>query len=255
MDFKNSYDMTIYEVLSEDLKKYTSTSVSGSGGGGFVSGSGGHISDVNISSTTNYHSDQIIWLKNLQSGAEERVEFKSFNIEARAGHKLLFVRDKRRDGMLERIVNINTGKMFNAYGCYNNSPNGRGGFTGRFLVPLGYALVFSIPFVSVVHAITAFFVNVIGGRGFWVSDAHVPSAMSYGLIGATMSSIMFYFTLSFMISGKHIMDVLGLSIVYFFVYILYFFLTINIEYSFVTKQGKLLDDYLVNYVKELNLKT
>jgi hypothetical protein len=249
MDFKNNYEITVYEVLSEDLKKYTSTSVSGSGGGGYVSATGGHVSDVKISSETYYHSDQIIWLKNLQSGAESRVEFKSFNIEARVGHRLLFARDNSRGGLLERVVNIDTGKRFNAYGCYHDESVS---FWYRFFASFGYALLFSIPLLSIVPAIIGFFVNFIGGRGFWLRNAYIPRARTYGLVLTIVSVGFFALTIKLLLGSKS-SEAIVVSIFSMPFYLIYIFIIINRDLAYVTKQGKLLDDYLANYIKSINL--
>lgn len=115
MNFDDICEGTIYEVLEEDTKVYTSTSVSG--GGGYVGNSGGRINTV--SSTVHHHSDQHIWLKNLDTGKEEKYEFGSFNIPARVGHKLYCVFNKKT-GKFERVVNLNTGEKSSGNGIFTS---------------------------------------------------------------------------------------------------------------------------------------
>jgi hypothetical protein len=54
------------------------------------------------------HSDQEIWVRNIESGQERKFNFKSFNVDVREEHKILCVWNKN-SYELERILNINTG--------------------------------------------------------------------------------------------------------------------------------------------------
>ena len=111
----DQYLVKLYDVVSSTLHKYTSTHVSGGGGstsghissfagGGYVSGS-----TAPITSRVEEHSDQEIWLKDAETGEEERYEFKSFNVPAREGHRFLLAWN-RQSRRMERAVNVTAGK-------------------------------------------------------------------------------------------------------------------------------------------------
>jgi hypothetical protein len=119
------YLAKLYDVISSTVHKYTSTHVSG--GGGYTSGhissfsGGGYVSGntAPITSRVEEHSDQEIWLKDVETGEEERYEFKSFNVPAREGHRFLLAWN-RQSRLMERAVNVTAGETFAAHGVYND---------------------------------------------------------------------------------------------------------------------------------------
>lgn len=101
----------VYEVLDTQSHKYSTTQVSGGG----TNAAGG----VNpLSSSVTHHSDQEIWAKNLDTGKERKFDFRSFNIDARPGHKLMVVWHQP-SGRMERIINNTTGDTYAARGIFN----------------------------------------------------------------------------------------------------------------------------------------
>jgi hypothetical protein len=121
----DQYLVKLYDVVSSTVHKYTSTHVSGGGGStsGHISSfsGGGYVSGntAPITSRVEEHSDQEIWLKDVETGEEERYEFKSFNVPAREGHRFLLAWN-RQSRLMERAVNVTTGETFAAYGVYND---------------------------------------------------------------------------------------------------------------------------------------
>ena len=96
---------SVFEVLNSSTHKYSSTAVSSD-------------NTNTIRSTVTHHSDQELWLKDLDSGKDRKFDFTSFNVDAQPGHKLLMIWDKK-GGRLERIINPNTSITNAAYGIYN----------------------------------------------------------------------------------------------------------------------------------------
>jgi hypothetical protein len=121
----DQYLVKLYDVVSSTVHKYSSTHVSGGGGStsGHISSftGGGYVSGntAPIVSRVEEHSDQEIWLRDIETGEEERYEFKSFNVPAREGHRFLLAwhRPSKR---MERAVNVTAGETFAAYGVYND---------------------------------------------------------------------------------------------------------------------------------------
>ncbi len=147
--FDDKFEIEHYEVLGDEVQKYTSTSVSG---GGY----GKHATPVR--STTHYHSDQHIWLKNLRTGKEEDFEFTSFNVSARPGHKLMCIFD-RKHGLFERVVNLDTGKVSSGSGVFNKSSSSPGVISSVLLSILFSAFCFIHMMPLVYLAITIYVTN------------------------------------------------------------------------------------------------
>lgn len=103
-DSNELYSHAVYEVLNENTHKYSSTSVSGGGS----NGTGG---TSNVSSNTTYHSDQDVWVKNIETDKERKLELITFNIDVRPGHKLLCVTNKKTK-LFERIINLDTDTVY-----------------------------------------------------------------------------------------------------------------------------------------------
>ncbi|MCP1727213.1 hypothetical protein J2T60_001178 [Natronospira proteinivora] len=134
----------MYEVLDSNLHKYSSTAVSG--GGSNVHGGIDHIS-----TTVTHHSDQELWVRDVDSDQERQFQFSQFNVAARPGHKLLVIWD-RLGNRMERIVNKNT-EVTNAAGGVYNTWAPRNQFLrhplGRFLFnPVMMAGLSLIPFLG-----------------------------------------------------------------------------------------------------------
>ena len=79
-------------VLNND--KYSKTHVSSSGGGGYVSQYGGHVSAPQVTSSTTTHQE--IWIKS-ESGAEESLQLVGFDIPLRPGHKITLISAGNKD--------------------------------------------------------------------------------------------------------------------------------------------------------------
>ncbi|WP_111642863.1 hypothetical protein [Marinimicrobium alkaliphilum] len=103
---------SLYEVIDQNVHRYSTTSVSGGG-------SDMHGNIQNIQSSVTRHSEQELWVKNVDSGKERKLEFNSFNVDARPGHKLLLIWDAARDN-LERVINLDTEIKYHAGGAYND---------------------------------------------------------------------------------------------------------------------------------------
>lgn len=153
----------VYEVLDTAAHKYSTTQVSGGG----TNAAGG----VNpLSSSVTHHSEQELWVKDLDSGRERKFDFRSFNIDARPGHRLLLVRHQP-SGRIERIINNNTGDTYAAYGIFNTWAN-RNAFihsTGlRLANALFIAVASLIPllgwvFIGIGHLIGVFTGGLLAG--------------------------------------------------------------------------------------------
>lgn len=131
MSLKGKYSTEIVEVIDENTQKYSSTDVSSA----HVPGA----RDMITSKVTN-HSDQSLWVRKLDTGKELKLSFTAFNVDARPGHRLMLVRNDETE-LLERIVNLNTDEMSDAYSTYRSRPG------ARFLSPASWAfsmLVFSL---------------------------------------------------------------------------------------------------------------
>ena len=106
------------EVLSQDTQKYASTQ---------VHGGGGHVTTINgvtagrideVSSTTTFHQDQALWVKDLLTGKEMHLEFKDFSVAARPGHVLTVLFDPVSDKW-ERLINETSGAVSHGRGNFN----------------------------------------------------------------------------------------------------------------------------------------
>lgn len=93
MNFDDICEGTVYEVLEEDTKKYVTTVLT--------------------------HTDQHLWLKNVETGEEKKYKFGSFKIETRVGHKLYCVINKKTHSF-ERIVNLKTREVSNGNGSFRS---------------------------------------------------------------------------------------------------------------------------------------
>lgn len=103
----------VYEVIDQSTHRYSSTSVSGGG----VDSISGRIQEV--SSSVTHHSDQEIWLQDLDGGRQRKLDISSFNIDVRPGHRVIMVWDKAT-GRLERILNVDTQIKNHCNGIYND---------------------------------------------------------------------------------------------------------------------------------------
>ncbi|KZY73509.1 hypothetical protein A3740_18880 [Oleiphilus sp. HI0068] len=142
MEHNTSHDFFVsacYEVLDERVSKYTSTDVYGSPS---ISGGG-----TSISSSTSYHQDQEIWVKNVETEKESKLNFKTFNIDVRPGHKLLLITN-RNTGKVERAINLTTDQVFVGNGDVNNKEVSQTSMSANIIVSLLYAFLISLPFAS-----------------------------------------------------------------------------------------------------------
>ncbi|MGK2231118.1 MAG: hypothetical protein ACI92O_000276 [Colwellia sp.] len=71
-----------------------------------------------IRSTTHHHSDQTIWLLNLDTGAEEKFSFTTFNVDVRKDHKILIAYNKQNK-LIERFVNLSMDEAYYGDGIFN----------------------------------------------------------------------------------------------------------------------------------------
>lgn len=150
MNISEMYTIAVYEVLGEETHKYSSTKVTG--GGGYVSTTGNrvHGHTESVRSVTEYHSDQQVWVKDIESGKERQFQFTTYNIAVRPGHRVICAWNNETD-KLERIVNLNTGAINHANGYYNSTS-----IIDKSAAVLGSLLAsfyYSIPFLSVIAVV------------------------------------------------------------------------------------------------------
>lgn len=107
---RKNFTFQVYEVLDSSTHRYTSTTLKSSGS--TVVASNVVVSTPSISSSTNFHSDQEIWVRALDTGKERKFEFSEFNIDVRPEHQLLCVWDKKE---LCLVKNLNTNQLHFTY--------------------------------------------------------------------------------------------------------------------------------------------
>lgn len=149
----------VYEVLDENRHKYTSTTVSGGG----TNLSGGIDA---ISSSVSHHSDQEIWVQDLDSGSQRKFDFSSFNVDVRPGHKLIVVWDQAR-GSLERVINIDTQTRYHGGGAYNTWDGSHVFLRSRIgrVLNAGMISLFSmVPLLGWALMALLSLISVLGGR-------------------------------------------------------------------------------------------
>ena len=133
------FTYTPFQVLEERTHKYSSIVISG---GGSVAGMGGAPIKP-VSSSTTHHSDQGVWVKNLETGSEDKITFPTgHNIEVRPGHRIVVVRNKRK---IVRTFVVDTGYSFGRDQIYNPWMFSRAAFVAR---SAGHATVAMIPWVG-----------------------------------------------------------------------------------------------------------
>jgi hypothetical protein len=140
------------EVLSQDTQKYASTQ---------VQGGGGHVMTVNgvttgrlneVRSTTTFHQDQSLWLRDASTGQELHIEFKDFSFPTRPGQVLTVLYDPESKDW-ERLVNETSGAVSYGRGKFNPDSVQRCIKEGRGGMVIGLALV--IPFINLVAGLIA----------------------------------------------------------------------------------------------------
>ena len=108
---KRKWNVSEFEVLDAQTHHFTSTSVRG--GGGQVSNTDGivqgHINP--ISSTTDFHRNQEIWVRDLINGGESRLEFGDMEVAVRPGHKVIALSDPETNKFV-RVYNVNTRMIY-----------------------------------------------------------------------------------------------------------------------------------------------
>lgn len=106
------------EVLSQDTQKYTSTQVEG--GGGYVTTINGVTTGRmnEVQSTTTFHRDQSLWLRDTLTGKELHIEFKNFSFPTRPGQVLTILYDPVSEEW-ERLVNETSGALSHGRGKFN----------------------------------------------------------------------------------------------------------------------------------------
>jgi len=251
MNIAELYSTSVYEVLGEDTQKYTSTSVSG--GGGYVAGSGGtaYGQSAPVTSTTHYHSDQDVWVRDLETGNERKFEFNSFNVDVRPGHRIICAWNNESE-KLERIVNVDTDTKHTGGGVYNDW-SGVGKSLSESRGPFWASLLrFSwwpaIPFFSAWHALFALFKYCLAGTGpYWVEKA--PGIRRNGLLLLITDGVLLLWAI--MLANQwHV----GMEEWIFYMMIAVIPLTIfhmNIikaEFKVVKAHSNALDDYLNGYI-------
>lgn len=253
MDIGQKYSTSLYEVLDESTQKYSSTSVSG--GSGYVSGSNGttYGNSSPVTSTTHYHSDQGVWVRNLDTGSERKFQFNSFNVDVRPGHKILCAWNDETEKM-ERLINISTDTVYAAGGDYNDwTKNGKilSAPKGIFWTSLlKFSWWASIPFLCVFNALKAFFSYFITGKGpFWKEKA--KGIKKYGALLLVLDVFLFFWALN--IADQYTVRAED-WITYMFVAIISFTILhmkiIKAEFKVVKAHSDALDAYLVAYVAD-----
>lgn len=162
---------TPYEVLSEQTHKYSTTHISGGGTDAMAT-------RINpITSRTTVHSDQELWLRNLENGREEKLTLRSLNIDARPGHRLVMATKKTGD--LVRAYVINTGNSFGLDRVYNPWRVSLQDFIALGALCLVLCL---IPFVGPIVVFAQMLVNMFGGRLF--TDDTRTNAIRLAMLGS-----------------------------------------------------------------------
>lgn len=110
LDIASLYDTAFYEVVDERTHKYSSTD---------VHESTDFAGNSRVSSNVSYHSDQNVWVKDVETGKERKFSFNSYNISVRPGHKILCAWNKKTS-KLERVINLTTDTTYAAGGVYND---------------------------------------------------------------------------------------------------------------------------------------
>ncbi|NOQ94339.1 MAG: hypothetical protein GQ547_06865 [Methylophaga sp.] len=251
MNIAENYTTSLYEILGEDTQKYTSTSVSG--GGGYVSGANGTVygGTAPVTSTTNYHSDQDIWVRNIETGNERKFEFNSYNIAVRPGHKILCSWSNKSE-KLERIINISTGTTYAGDGVYNDWTgagkvfSGSGGAFWTSFLRLSWWP--AIPFFSVLHALFAFFKYFISGTGpYWNEKA--PSIKKNGMMLLITDALLFFWAMNIANQWRVSMaDWIVYMIVAVIPLTILHMKIIKAEFEVVKAHSDELDAYLGNYI-------
>ena len=136
-----NWQINEYEVLDSQSHHYTSTSVSGGGGQisqreGFIEG---HINA--ITSQTDFHRDQEVWVRNLKGGKESKFDFSDFDLSVRPGHRLVILTDPETNE-IERIYNRNT-EGFYSPGRLNKSTSHKK--SQAWVHAIMYTVTISIP--------------------------------------------------------------------------------------------------------------
>jgi hypothetical protein len=147
--------LTPYEVLSEQTHKYSTTHI-------FGGGTDAMSTRINpITSRTTVHSDQELWLRNLDDGCEEKRTLRSLNIDVRPGHRLVMA--TKNSGDLVRAHVVNPGHSFGLDRVYNPWRVKLQDFIALGALCLMLCL---IPFVGPIIVFAQMLVNVFGGRLF-----------------------------------------------------------------------------------------
>lgn len=103
-------------------------------------------------SKTSIIQDQEIWVKNVETEKESKLNFKTFNIDVRPGHKLLLITN-RNTGKVERAINLTTDQVFVGNGDVNNKKVSQTSMLANTLFALLYAFLISLPYVSFIGVI------------------------------------------------------------------------------------------------------
>jgi len=251
MNISEMYSTAAYEVLDENTQKYTSTSVSG--GGGHVSISNREVSSSisPITSTTHYHADQNIWVKNIETGKEQKLQFSTFNIDVRPGHRILCAWNDKSE-KLERVINLNTGEKHAGGGVYNDwSGNGKTlkNSKGRFISSL-FKLSWwpSIPFLAGLHALFAFFQYFLSGKGIYWGEKG-PNIRKYGAVLLALDGVLLLWAMN--ITGQNfvmIEDWISYMVVSVVAFTFIHMKVIEDEFIAIKKHSDLLDQYLNEYI-------
>ncbi|GAA3972203.1 hypothetical protein [Allohahella marinimesophila] len=108
MNIEELYSVKIYDVLSDDTQRYATTSIQGSGDR--------YRSEV--SSTTEHHTLQAVWVKDSDTGKEQKLNFDNYEIDVRPGHRILIATNKS-EKRIERVINLSTDDVRYYRGVYN----------------------------------------------------------------------------------------------------------------------------------------
>lgn len=255
MNIESIYNTQVYEVLSENTHKYSSTSVSG--GGGYVSGHNGNVSGKisSVESQTHFHSEQEIWVKNIHSGQEKKFNFNTYNIDVRVGHKIVLSWNQVTQ-KLERIINISTNERYAGNGTYDTWSKKRLNKStplNFFFITLASIFCLIIPIFAPFFLLFILIRVGLAGQGFW-SGAKIKGIRRYGLglvfVGALFIPL---FVLSNLIQSSFLVSLLFVAwiaaIATFIIKI------INLEYNEIKTHSDALDGYLNNYISRLSFTT
>lgn len=221
------------EVLSNEVSKYSSTSVSG--GGNNIHG------QINpVTSHVTHHSDQDMWVRNTKTNQEINFNFSHFNIAARPGHKLILLLDETTDNKFERVVNLTTGTRATCNESFNEYTTNT--MIGEMMFMVVFMLFSLLPYGNLLIMI-GILIEVITGQSSFFKNGNVKKNFIHRLIvGAflILPSVAVYFSI---LHSSYMPSILA-SMACF----IYFFKDRMANKFFMQKRNRLIENTLNDFM-------